>query len=337
MQILLVNKQGIPIWHFGARILVLAVVLTLGAGLNLLHATTSKHRPAPQKTFKSPEAAVEALVDAAKANDEKRLTAILGPGARELVSSGDPVSDRQGRERFVQRYYEKNRLVNGRDRRVVLEIGNEFWPLPIPIVLKHGAWVFDAKAGREEILDRRIGRNELDAIQVCLAYVDAQREYAEIMRLSEGRRKYARKFLSDPGKRDGLFWQTNKGEQPSPLGPLVAAAQEEGYGKEDGNQPAPYHGYIYKILKAQGSHAPMGEYDYVVNGNMIGGFALVARPALYGASGIMTFIVSDDAVIYEKNLGKKTEAIVQKMNRYDPDGTWRKVDTKYMSLPNKEN
>jgi len=338
MQILSDNKRDIPLWVLGARALIMAAVIFAAWG-DLSYAEAAKQRPVTQETFKSPEAAVEMLVSAAKANDEKRLMAILGPEGKHLVSSGDPIADQQKRARFVQRYEEKNRLVNGSDRKIILEIGTELWPLPIPIVMKHGIWLFDTKAGKEEILNRRIGLNELNAIQVCLAYVDAQREYAEAMRISEGRRKYAQKFLSDQGKRDGLYWKTNEGEQQSPLGALVAlvaAAQTEGYRKGEVNQPTPYHGYIYKILKAQGRHAPMGGYDYVVNGNMIAGFALVTHPAIYGSSGGMTFIVSDDGVVYEKNLGKHTEDIVQKMNRFDPDKTWRKVDAKYLT-PGKGN
>jgi hypothetical protein len=334
MQMLSGNKRNVSLNVLGTFILVVTAVTFAALG-ELSHAKTAGQRSMSQETFKSPEAAVEALVNAVKTNDEKELKAILGPAGTHLVSSGDPVADQQGRARFLQRYEEKNRLVNGSERKVILELGKESWPLPIPIVMKDGTWLFDTKAGRDEILNRRIGRNELNAIQVCLAYVDAQREYADIMRVTEGRRKYAQKFLSEPGKKDGLYWKTEESEQQSPLGPLVAAARKEGYRKNEGNQPTPYHGYIYKILKAQGRHAPRGGCDYVVGGNMIAGFALVARPANYGASGMMTFIVSDDGVVYEKNLGKNTEAVVQKLNRFDPDKTWRKVDAKSLRPPGK--
>jgi len=334
MQILSVNKRNIPLRVLGTLILVVTAA-TFVASWDLSYAKTAKQRPMSQETFNSPEAAVEALVNAVKTHDEKELMAVLGPAAKPLVSSGDPVADQQARARFLQRHEEKHRLVNGSDRKVILEIGKESWPLPIPIVMRHGAWLFDTEAGKDEILNRRIGRNELSAIQVCLAYVDAQREYADIMGVTEGRRKYAQKFLSEPGKKDGLYWKTEEGEKQSPLGPLVANAQKEGYRKREDNQPTPYHGYIYKLLKAQGRHAARGAYDYVVNADMIGGFALVARPAIHGASGIMTFMVSDDGVVYEKNWGKNTEAVVQKMNRFDPDKTWRKVDAKYLNPPGK--
>jgi hypothetical protein len=192
--------------------------------------------------------------------------------------------------------------------------------------------LFDTKAGKEEILNRRIGRNELSAIQVCLAYVDAQREYADIIREIDGRRKYAQKFISDPGMKDGLYWKTSEGERQSPLGFLVASARLEGYRKQEGNRATPYHGYFYRILKAQGRDARGGDYDYVVGEAMIGGFALVACPAIYGVSGIMTFIVNQDGIVFQKNLGKHTESIAQNMKRFDPDRTWRQVDTKDLTL-----
>ena len=200
---------------------------------------------------------------------------------------------------------EKNRLEAESAEKVVLYLGNEDWPFPIPIVKKNALWHFDAKEGRDEILARRIGKNELSAIQVCLAYVDAQREYAIEDRDGDGLAEYAQKFWSDPGKKNGLYWKTSDGEKPSPLGPLAAEANKQGYTRKEG-KPVPYHGYYYRILKAQGKNAPGGAYDYMVKGKMIGGFALVAYPAKYASSGIMTFIVNHDGVVYQKDLGTKT-------------------------------
>jgi hypothetical protein len=278
-----------------------------------------------QRTFSSPEEAVKALVEAVESNDVKALEAIFGPGSQDLIVSGDPVSDQSGRERFLKLYNEKNRLEQTADR-AILCVGNEDWPSPIPIVKKGGLWRFDAKEGREEILARRIGRNELSAIQVCLAYVDAQREYALKDRNGDGFLEYAQKFGSDPGKKNGLYWEAKEGDEQSPLGPLVAAAQEKGYMvKQPGGKPAPYYGYYYRILTAQGKSAPGGAYDYVVRGKMIGGFALVAYPAKYASSGVMTFIVNQDGVVYQKDLGRNTEKTAQAMKLFNPDSTWKKV------------
>jgi len=285
--------------------------------------------------YKSLEDAVKALVEALSANDEKKLLAIFGdiPSNRELISSGDEVADRNGREKFVQAYKEKNRIEMVSANKAVLEIGNDDWPFPIPIVKAGKVWHFSAKDGRQEILNRRIGRNELSVIQVCQAYVDAQREYAKKDRNGDGVLEYAQKFISDPGKQDGLYWETKEGEEQSPLGPLIGEAKKEGYKKKPGNQPTPYHGYYYKILKAQGKNAPRGAHNYVVNGRMVGGFAMVAWPAEYGSSGIKTFIVSHDGVVYEKDLGKNTASIAQEMKKFDPGRSWDKVENKYLEPP----
>ena len=220
-----------------------------------------------------------------------------------------------------------NKLEKETDKKVTLVVGNQEWPFPIPIVKKGETWVFDTKAGNEELLNRRIGRNELNTIQTCLAIVDAQREYAMKDRDSDKLLEYAQKFWSTPGKKDGLYWEAKEGEAQSPLGPLAARAVEEGYdGRKPGDKPMPYHGYFYRILKAQGKNAPGGAYDYVVRGKMIGGFALVVFPAEYGASGIMTFIVNHDGVVYQKDLGKETGKIAKAMTKFDPDKTWKKVE-----------
>jgi hypothetical protein len=309
---------SLPMRWMSLLISVLFIAMTAG------HALAAEPK---QKTFASPEEAVKALVDALKAGDTKALSAIFGPKGKDLVFSGDPVADKSGRERFVALYEQKQKLEQVGADKVILTVGNEDWPFPVPVVKKQGSWRFDANEGRQELLARRIGRNELSAIQVSLAYVDAQREYALKDRDSDGVLAYAQKFGSTPGKKDGLYWEVKEGEKLSPLGPLAAAAQKEGYaaGKK-GAKPAPYHGYYYRILKAQGKDAPGGAYDYVVKGKMIGGFALVAYPAQYGASGIMTFIVNHDGVVYQKDLGKNTEKTTQAMKRFNPDRTWKKVE-----------
>jgi DUF2950 family protein len=294
----------------------LLIVLTFGTCLG-----------ASQETFASPDEAVKALVGALKAVDAKALSAIFGPGSKDLVSSGDPIADKTDYERFINLFEQKSKLGEADANKVVLYVGNEGWPFAIPIVKKDGAWRFDTDEGSEEILARRIGRNELSVIQTCLAYVDAQREYALKDRDSGGLPAYAQKFMSDPGKKDGLYWETKEGDEQSPLGPLVAVAQEQGYtGRQSGNKPVPYHGYYYRIIKAQGKNARGGSYDYVVKGKMIGGFALVAYPARYGSSGIMTFTVNHDGVVYQEDLGENTKKAALAMDRFNPDNTWKKVE-----------
>lgn len=289
-------------------------------------AATTKTRP---KTFASPEEAVTALVDAMKSGDKAELSAIFGPGSESLISSGDNVVDKAGRERFLRNYEEKNSLEKKGDEEAILQVGKDDWPFPIPIRRKGSAWVFDTKAGKEEFLNRRIGRNELNTIDVLEAYVVAQREYAKKDWDGDGVYPYAQKFASTPGKKDGLYWEAKEGEEPSPFGPLAARAAHEGYTRKGKTEkPSPYYGYHFKILKAQGKDAPGGEYDYVVKGNMILGFGLLAYPAQYGSSGIMTFIVNQDGVVYEKDLGKGTAKAAPAMKRYDPDGTWKKVESR---------
>jgi hypothetical protein len=277
---------------------------------------------AKQKGFKSPEEAVTALVEAVKGNDTKGLMAIFGPAGKELIFSGDTVADKVGRERFITAYEGQHKLVNEGDAKVILVVGKEEWPLPIPLVKQGEIWLFNTKEGKEEILNRRIGKNELNAIKVCLAYVDAQREYATKDRDGDKVREYAQQFNSTPGKKNGLYWQAKEGEEQSPMGPLMAKAAKEGYA---GIVHTPYHGYYYRILKVQGTHAPGGAYSYVINRKMMGGFALVAYPAEFGNSGIMTFIVNQDGVVYQKDLGKETEKIATAMTKYDPDETWQRV------------
>jgi len=280
---------------------------------------------ARQKAFATPEEAVNAFYSALKSNDEKELTAIFGPDARKLISSGDPVRDRKRRETFIAEYERKNRLVP-EGSRMTLSVGEKDWPFPIPLVKSGERWTFDTQAGKEEILNRRVGENELDTVQTLLAIVDAQREYAMKPRDNDGIRKYAEKFESDPGKRNGLYWSTPVGEEPSPLGELVADARAEGYRKGENRAPVPYHGYYFKLLKKQGNSAPGGAFDYVVKNKMLGGFAVVAYPAAYGSSGVMTFIVNHEGTVYQKNLGRDTARVAKAMKTFDPDPSWKKVD-----------
>ncbi len=276
-----------------------------------------------QELFRTPDEAVTALMSAAKAADPKGVMHVLGPGSAEIVSSGDAVADASTRKRFIEAYDTKHQVTLEGDDKAVLIIGREDWPFPIPLVRKDGTWRFDTAAGREEILYRRIGRNELSAIQACLAYVDAQQEYAEKDRAGGGTAAYAQRIVSRPGKKDGLYWPAKAGEDESPLGELVARATAEGY--RAGQQRTPYHGYYYKILTRQGPNASGGALDYVVRGQMIGGFALVAYPAEYGNSGVMTFLVNHQGIIFEKDLGPRTSAVAAGMAAFNPDGTWRRV------------
>jgi hypothetical protein len=283
-----------------------------------------------QQRFPSAEAAVTAMASALRSDDTGALLAVFGPDGEELVSSGDPVADQAERDHFLAHYDGKNLLkADGADR-MVLHVGNDEGPFPIPLIKEEDGWRFDTEEGATEILARRIGRNELNTIQVCLAYVDAQREYASKDRSGDGLLEYAQRFASDFGEKNGLYWEVGDGEEQSPLGPLVAEAQETGYmagesgGKTDG-RPLPYHGYYYRILKAQGKDAPGGAYDYLAGDRMIGGFALVAYPAQYGSSGIMTFVTNHDGEVYQKDLGEDTEADGRAMTLFNPDGTWEAV------------
>ena len=319
--VLHINRTERDSWfkRCGALLMAAALIALVLSGPSL--AATVK-----QRTFASPEEAVKALVEALKSKDAKALEAIFGPGSKDLVSSGDPVADSAEYERTVNHLEQKTRLEQSAGK-VILHAGNEEWPFAIPIVKKDALWRFDLKQGREEILARRIGRNELSAIQFCLAYVDAQREYALKDRDTDGLLEYAQKFRSDTGKKNGLYWDVKAGEAQSPLGPLAAVAQKQGYSTKR-EKPEPYLGYYYRILKAQGKEAPDGAYDYVVKGKMIGGFALVAYPAKYASSGVMSFIVNQDGVVYEKDLGRNTEKSVQAMKLFNPDSSWKKVEEK---------
>jgi Protein of unknown function (DUF2950) len=312
------NSENLLMIKYHRLTLVLAIALALGLAPPAFGAAVK------QKTFASPEEGVKALIEAVKKNDTNATLAILGPEAKSLIASGDQVSDRAAGERFVKSYEESNKLVKSGDTKAILEVGKDAWPFPIPLVKESAGWRFDTQEGKEEIINRRIGRNELDVIQVCLALVDAEREYYQRDPDGDKLLQYAQKFISTKGKRDGLYWETKPDEQPSPLGPLIARARGEGY-KGAGGKPVPYHGYYYKLLTGQGKDAPGGAYDYLVRGKMMGGFGVVAYPAQYGSSGIMTFIVNHDGVVYQKDLGTKTASIAQSMTKFNPDKTWTAV------------
>ena len=276
-----------------------------------------------QQTFKTPEEAATALVNAAKSGDSKSIVTVLGPDGEDIVSSGDEVADAATRAKFIAAYDAKHTIAMEGDSKAIMVVGPDDFPLPIPLVRKDGLWRFDTAAGREEILFRRIGENELDAIQSALAYVDAQDEYAEKDRTGAGVNTYAQRIISQPGKKDGLYWPTSQGEPPSPLGELVAEATKQGYRVGAGRSP--FHGYYFKILTKQGAAAAGGELEYIVNGKMIGGFALVAYPAEYRNSGVMTFIVNHAGTVFQKDLGPNTTQVAERMTAFNPDKTWQKV------------
>jgi hypothetical protein len=274
-----------------------------------------------QKTFASAEDASRALVTAAQNNDEKAMLEVLGPDGKEIVSSGDDVEDAESRANFVRRYQQMHRLVKEPDGMVTLYVGAENWPMPIPLVNKGSLWYFATEGVKKEILYRRVGRNEMSAIRVCQEMVAAQKEY----RASQGD-EYAQKIFSDEGKRDGLYWKAAEGEPQSPIGPLVAMAVTEGYAPGRDSAPTPYRGYYFHVLTGQGKNAVGGAKSFVANGKMTEGFAFVAYPAEYRSSGVMTFLVGPDGVVYEKDLGKKTEALAKTMKEYNPAPSWKKAE-----------
>jgi len=296
-----------------------STLITL-AMLAVLGLRASAAETPSQKEFAKPEAAVRALLDALRADDKAALLSILGPGSEDVVSSGDPIADRAARKPILTGAAERTRLETLPSGAVIAHFGKDDWPLPIPLVKSGDQWHFDTAAGRNEILNRRIGKNELKAIDVCRVYVEAQREHAKL------ERDYAQKLRSDPGKRDGLYWDDPTGKHPSPFGPLLAEAAAEGYSTENSpDAPRPYHGYLFRILTQQGPHAPGGARSYLRDGEMTGGFAMIAYPADYGASGVMTFLVDAQGVVYQKNLLDQTDTVAKQITTYDPDDTWTPV------------
>jgi Protein of unknown function (DUF2950) len=302
-----------------------AVVAGIFAAASVVALSVSApSRAYAQQAYATPEAAVDALVAFTKSGDPRAALVIFGPGGGDIVSSGDKVSDDALRAKFLNWYDAKHEIKTEGADKATLIVGEEDYPLPIPLVRKSGKWMFDTVAGREEILERRIGQNELDAIETSLAYVDAQEEYASKDRTGAGVGVYAQRFVSDPGKKDGLYWPAAKGEEESPLGDLFAEASQEGY--HVGGGRSPYHGYYYKILTKQGSNAPGGAVDYVVNGQMIGGYGLVAYPAEYRNSGVVTFMVSFNGDVFQKDLGPNTAMLAERISSFDPDASWKKVE-----------
>lgn len=312
------NRLLSKLFHGAAAIgFTIAVLLAAGA--------FAQTKTAAIKAFASPEDAISALVDAAKAKDANVFVGIFGPALKQWIVSGDRVEDENRLDRFVAAYQQKRMISRQGEDKALLAIGNDDFPFPFPIVKTGAGWVFDAEAGKQEMLNRRIGENELETIEVMKAIVDAQRDYAALARKVTGATQYAQRFMSSAGKKNGLYWPQKAGEPESPLGPLVAEAQREGYEPAQGGQPTPYHGYYYKMLTAQGPQARGGAYEYVVNGKMIGGFAVLAYPARYGISGFKSFVVNHDGVVYEADLGPNTSASAPVKRAFNPDERWKKL------------
>ncbi|HEV8541011.1 MAG TPA: DUF2950 domain-containing protein [Verrucomicrobiae bacterium] len=296
-----------------------------GFGFLLLGLALSVPAAEIGKTFETPEQAVSALIAATRTQDNDALHALFGPEGDDLENP-DRVQSTNELSAFTAAYNQTNRLARLSDTEYVLEVGADLWPFPVPLEKKDGRWFFDTETGKDELLGRRIGQNELSTLEVMRNYVDAQREYATKDRDGDEVLEYAQRIASSPGQTDGLYWAPELNGELSPLGPLVAEAQGEGYFTTpavSGGAPQPFHGYLFKILTGQGGHAPGGKYDFIVNGNMILGFALIAWPAEYGTSGVMTFIVNQQGRVYQKDLGSKTAKTVEKMHAYDPDPSWQ--------------
>jgi hypothetical protein len=314
--VLKVDEGGWANLFYAGRATLAAIVLLVVGCFSI--PSVAEH--AGGKTFSSPEDASNALFMATQSNDEKAMLDILGPEGRQIVSSGDEIEDAQSRANFVKRYQEMHRLVKEADGSTALYVGAHNWPWPIPLVNKGDSWYFDTEAGKKEILFRRIGRNEISTIRVCQELVAAQKEYYA------AQHEYAQRFFSDEGQHNGLYWKAAEGEPQSPIGPLVAAAVAKGYAKNADGSPTPYRGYYYLILTRQGKNGPGGAKSYVANGKMSEGFAIVAYPADYRSSGVMTFIVGADGVVYQKDLGKKTEGAAKNMKEYNPNSSWQESD-----------
>jgi hypothetical protein len=317
MEIMLTDK--------GMRLASQSLRLTLTAlfvlALGIAGVTSAGAQALGSKIFPTPQAAVQAVVEAARAKDRAAMRDIFGPEVKNLLS-GDDVADNHAFEEFAKHVAEGMTLEKATEAKMNVLLGSEQWPFPIPVVKNGNGWSFDTKAGTEEILNRRIGRNEGAALLVSQAYAVAQYEYFngddhDNDQVSE----YAQKLISTPGTQDGLYWETAADEEPSPLGPLVAYARKESYSPKQGTS-TPFHGYYFKILTRQGASAPGGAYNYIINGNMIAGFALVAYPATWGNSGVMTFVVNQEGRVYQKDLGARTAEIAGAMTEYNPDSTW---------------
>ncbi len=318
----IVGNRRRPTGWLAIRVLWISLVLALGSTRAAL-----AQEPG-QKTFNSATEATDAFAAAVQNHDEAAMLAILGPSGRDLISSGDRVADRNNQDAFATKYRASHQFAAAGDGRTFLYIGPENWPTPIPLQKNGSQWYFDTAYGKQEILYRRIGSNELNVIKVCAAIADAQRDYYAALHDGASEHQYAQRFRSTAGTQDGLFWEVKAGAQPeSPLGPLVAEAASEGYQHHATGSPAPhpFHGYIYRMLTSQGANAPGGARNYIVDGKMTGGFALVAYPVSYRDSGVMTFIVNQDGQIYQKDLGPNTDQIASEMVAYNPDATWQPV------------
>jgi hypothetical protein len=315
-------------WNISFAAFVLFCALAIPA-----HAQSRSDQKAPtpshpaQKAFATPQQAAEALIHEAEQFDVPALNEIFGPEGKGLVTTSDPVQDKSRAALFAKKAREKTSVTTDpkNPSRAILSVGNDDWPFPVPIVQKAGKWYFDSKAGLKEILARRIGENELDAIQVCRGFVEAEKEYASSIHDNSGVNQYAQRIISTPGKQDGLVWKNADGSLGGPISEGVAKAIEQGYT----GRGEPYHGYYFKVLKGQGPAAPLGKLDFVIEGVMIGGFALVAAPAEYRVTGVETFIVSHDAVVYQKDLGPDSLKAFEGMERYNPDKTWRRTDDEW--------
>jgi hypothetical protein len=302
---------------------VAAAMLVAVLGVAVGHAEPT----AAQTTFATADEAVSALIAAVTADDPAALHRIFGPGSDSLINSGDAYADKRRRDMFLAAYTEQHKLVPMGDDRIVLDVGKSDWPMPIPMVKVGALWHFDTGAGTQEVINRRIGRNEIAAIRVALFYTDAQTDYFERIKQTAGSGEYAQRLLSTPSKHDGLYWPAGDGELESPFAPLINQAADEGYPSEPvSGSRTPYQGYHFRVLKGQGANAPGGAKDYIAGGKMTGGFALIAWPATYGVSGIMTIVVDQDGIVFQKDLGEKTPALAAAAIRFDPDITWARVD-----------
>jgi hypothetical protein len=315
-----------------ARVLLLTSLVILPCSLTQAQEqSAAKGTASPssaQKKFDTPQLASQALIQASDPFDANAMAEILGPEGKEIVQSADPVQDKNRAEHFAAMAHEKNSVAIDpkNPSKATFIVGSSDWPFPIPLVKKSGKWLFDSKAGKQEILYRRIGANELDAIQVCRGFVEAQKEYASEIHDNSGVNQYAQKIISTPGKHDGLYWKNDDGSAGGPVGEAVARAIDEGYSMKERSG---FHGYYFKVLKGQGPDAPLGQLDYLVEGAMIGGFALVAVPAEYRVTGVNTFMVSYDGIVYEKDMGKDSLNIVKAMDRYNPDKTWHRTEDQW--------
>jgi Protein of unknown function (DUF2950) len=287
--------------------------------------STVRGDEAKQRVFRSPASAAAALVEAARTDNMKEMAAILGPEGEDVVNSGDAVADNNAREAFTKRYDQMHRVAYNDRGQVTLYVGADNWPLPVPIVKKGGGWVFDTAEGKDELLFRRIGRNELFTIDVLEELADAQQDYATLQHKSSGQAQFAQRIFSEPGQKNGLFWPTAAGQPESPIGPLIADATAEGYQRDPRGKSAPFHGYYYKLLTGQGANAPGGTQEYIVDGKMTRGFAFLAYPAEYRDSGVMTFMIDKGGIIVEKDLGPNTEKLAPRISSFNPDSSWSEL------------